>query len=250
MGGYLNNAGANAHTFVNGWFRTGDLGFLDSDGYLFISGRIKEVINRGGEKIAPREVEDVLMGHPAVAQVVAFAVPDDQLGEEVAAAVVLREGTTASPMDLRRFVQEHLAPFKVPRHVVILDEIPRGATGKVQRIGLAEKLGLTGRTPNPSGEREYVAARTPDEEILVELWCEVLRVGQVGVHDAFLDLGGDSILAMMLLARVKARFGVDLSMVDFFDAPTVAEQARLIDSCRLAPQGGETRLGLGPKDLH
>ena len=120
-----------------GWFRTGDQGMLDEDGYLRITGRLKEIINRGGEKISPREVDDVLMDHPAVAQVVTFAMPHDKLGEEVAAAVVLREGMTATERELRDFAAERLADFKVPRKVVFLDEIPKGATGKLQRIGLA-----------------------------------------------------------------------------------------------------------------
>jgi acyl-CoA synthetase (AMP-forming)/AMP-acid ligase II len=140
--GYQNNPKANADAFSNGWFRTGDQGVLDPDGYLFITGRLKEIINRGGEKISPREVDDVLMDHPAVRQVVTFAVPHDKLGEDVAAAVVLREGANATEKELREFAGKRLAPFKVPRTVVFLDEIPKGATGKLQRIGLAQKLGL------------------------------------------------------------------------------------------------------------
>jgi acyl-CoA synthetase (AMP-forming)/AMP-acid ligase II len=140
--GYENNAKANAESFVDGWFRTGDQGVLDAEGYLSITGRIKEIINRGGEKISPREVDEVLMDHPAVAQAVAFAVPHDKLGEDIAAAVVLREGAAATERELRDFCAARLADFKVPRKVLILDEIPKGATGKLQRIGLAAKLGL------------------------------------------------------------------------------------------------------------
>lgn len=141
--GYENNEKANAEAFRNGWFRTGDQGVLDADGYLSLTGRLKEIINRGGEKISPREVDEVLMDHPAVSQVVCFAMPHDKLGEEVAAAVVLRDGAAATEAELRGFVGERLAAFKVPRKVVFLAEIPKGATGKLQRIGLAEKLGLT-----------------------------------------------------------------------------------------------------------
>jgi acyl-CoA synthetase (AMP-forming)/AMP-acid ligase II len=142
--GYENNAEANAACFTKGWFRTGDQGVMDDEGYLSITGRLKEIINRGGEKISPREVDDVLMDHPGVQQVVTFAVPNDKLGEEVAAAVVLREGAAASAQDIRKFARTRLAKFKVPRKIVILDEIPKGATGKLQRIGLARKLGLDG----------------------------------------------------------------------------------------------------------
>ncbi|MGI9202654.1 MAG: AMP-binding enzyme, partial [Woeseiaceae bacterium] len=141
--GYENNPTANAENFVAGWFRTGDQGVMDEDGYLTITGRLKEIINRGGEKISPREVDDILMDHAAVAQVVTFAMPHKSLGEDVAAAIVLKEGETTDEASIRSFASERLASFKVPRIVVILDEIPKGATGKLQRIGLAEKLGLS-----------------------------------------------------------------------------------------------------------
>jgi acyl-CoA synthetase (AMP-forming)/AMP-acid ligase II len=140
--GYASNPKANAEAFANGWFRTGDQGVMDADGYLSLTGRLKEIINRGGEKIAPREVDDVLMEHPAVAQVVTFAMPHKNLGEEVAAAVVLREGQSVTEQELRRFAAVHLAAFKVPHKIVFLPEIPKGATGKLQRIGLAARLGL------------------------------------------------------------------------------------------------------------
>ncbi|MCH7562543.1 MAG: AMP-binding protein [Gemmatimonadetes bacterium] len=139
---YESNPEANASSFTNGWFRTGDQGIMDDEGYLSITGRLKEIINRGGEKISPREVDEVLLDHPAVQQVVTFAMPHEKLGEEVAAAVVLREGVEATEGELRDFAAERLVAYKVPRTVLFLDEIPKGATGKVQRIGLAEKLGL------------------------------------------------------------------------------------------------------------
>jgi len=142
MSGYENNAKANGEAFVNGWFRTGDQGVMDAQGYLTITGRLKEIINRGGEKISPREVDEVLMDHPAVELCVTFAIPHDKLGEDVASAVVLRDGVQASEKDLREFAAKRLADFKVPRKVLILPEIPKGATGKTQRIGLAQKLGL------------------------------------------------------------------------------------------------------------
>ena len=141
--GYRNNPDANAAAFTRGWFRTGDQGVLDRDGYLTITGRLKEIINRGGEKISPREVDEALLQHPAVAQAVTFAMPHDRLGEEVAAAVVLRDGEDSDERAIRKFVGERIAEFKTPRRIVIIDEIPKGATGKVQRIGLARQLGLS-----------------------------------------------------------------------------------------------------------
>jgi acyl-CoA synthetase (AMP-forming)/AMP-acid ligase II len=140
--GYEANDKANAEGFINGWFRTGDQGMFDADGYLSITGRLKEIINRGGEKISPREVDEILLDHPAVDQAVTFALPHEKLGEEVAAAIVLREGKSATEADIREFAATRLASFKVPRKVVFLEEIPKGATGKLQRIGLHEKLGL------------------------------------------------------------------------------------------------------------
>jgi acyl-CoA synthetase (AMP-forming)/AMP-acid ligase II len=140
--GYRNNPQANASAFTNGWFRTGDQGVLDEAGYLRLTGRLKEIINRGGEKISPREVDEVILDHPAVAQVVTFAVPHPKLGEDVAAAVVLKEGQALTERELQQFVGQRLADMKVPRKVLFVAEIPKGATGKLQRIGLAAKLGL------------------------------------------------------------------------------------------------------------
>ncbi len=144
--GYAANPEANATAFTGGWFRTGDQGYLDEQGYLRLTGRLKELINRGGEKISPLEVDEILMAHPAVQQVVTFGMPHDALGEEVAAAVVLREGHGCTERELKAFAAERLADFKLPRRIVFLDEIPKGATGKLQRIGLAAKLGL-GHSP-------------------------------------------------------------------------------------------------------
>ncbi len=140
--GYENNPKANEEGFLNGWFRTGDQGIMDEDGYISITGRLKEIINRGGEKVSPREVDEILMDHAAVAQVVCFGIPHPKLGEEVAAVVVLREGQQATERELQAYVSSRAAEFKVPKKILFMDEIPKGATGKLQRIGLAAKLGL------------------------------------------------------------------------------------------------------------
>jgi acyl-CoA synthetase (AMP-forming)/AMP-acid ligase II len=143
MSGYERNDEANATAFVDGWFRTGDLGSIDSEGYVTLTGRIKEMINRGGEKIGPREVEEVLLDHEGVDQAVVFPAPHRNLGEEVAAAVVLAPGADVGVDELRKFVREHLAAFKVPRRLLIVDEIPKGPTGKPQRLMLASAFGMT-----------------------------------------------------------------------------------------------------------
>ena len=107
-----------------------------------LTGRLKEIINRGGEKVSPKEVDEILMDYPAIAQVVTFGIPHEKLGEEVGAVVVLREGRTATEDQIRDFAKTRLVEFKVPRTIIFLDEIPKGATGKLQRIRLAVKLGL------------------------------------------------------------------------------------------------------------
>jgi len=140
--GYLNNEKANSESFYKGWFLTGDEGIFDEEGYLKISGRIKEIINRGGEKISPKEIDETLMDHESVQQAVAFSVPHEKLGEELSAAVVLKENSDCSEEDLKNYCKNKLAKFKIPKNIIIVDSIPKGPTGKLQRIGLAEKLGI------------------------------------------------------------------------------------------------------------
>jgi acyl-CoA synthetase (AMP-forming)/AMP-acid ligase II len=139
--GYLDDPEANRSAFRHGWFHTGDIGRLDSEGFLFLSGRLKEMISRGGEKIIPQEVDDALAEHPAVAEAAVFAVAHQTLGEDVAAAVVLRAGAAASELELRRFAATRLAAFKVPRRIVFVEALPRTVTGKPQRAVLAEQFG-------------------------------------------------------------------------------------------------------------
>jgi acyl-CoA synthetase (AMP-forming)/AMP-acid ligase II/acyl carrier protein len=228
--GYENNPSANGAAFTDGWFRTGDQGTLDTQGYLYLTGRLKEIINRGGEKISPREVDDVLMDHPDVAQAVTFAIPSARLGEDVGAAVVLREGARAREADLRDFAATRLAEFKVPRIIRLVEEIPKGPTGKLQRIGLAERLGITtSDEPSPAESADYVAPRTPLERKLADLWGAVLKVERPGVNDHFLDLGGDSMLATLLVARIQEELRVEIPIRSLFDAPTVAEQAGVVE---------------------
>lgn len=147
MHGYLANAAANAEAFHGSWFRTGDQGFMDADGYVKVTGRLKEIVNRGGEKIAPLEVDEALLLHPAVAEAYAFGMPHPRLGEDIAAVVVLRPDATLESHALRAFAARRLAGFKVPRTILFRDAIPKGPTGKVQRLSLAQALGLAGQTP-------------------------------------------------------------------------------------------------------
>jgi oxalate---CoA ligase len=227
--GYLDNPEANAAAFTDdGWLRTGDQGAFDEDGYLTITGRLKELINRGGEKIAPREVEEVLLDHDAVAEAIAFAVPHPTLGEDVAAAVVLR--ADADPTELRRFAGRRLGAHKVPRRLVVVDALPRGRTGKLQRRGLAEALGLAGGPAPAAGKASSGSAV---EAALAGLWTAVLGVEGVEPGDDFFVLGGDSLSALELAEHVREVFGVVLtSEVLAGEAATLAGMARFVDASR------------------
>ena len=223
--GYEANPEANAAAFTNGWFRTGDEGSLDEDGYLTLRGRIKEIINRGGEKISPLEIDDALLRHHAVEQAVTFPIADPRLGEEVAAAVVLAPDAPVDERSLQDFVGAQLAPFKVPRRIVVVDEIPKGPTGKIQRIGLAERL-ETGEPVAPGPDRPPFRFLEAD---LVEIWKDVLGRRDVGVSDDFFALGGDSILGAEAVARVRNLVGdPDLPLASIVRAPTPVAMTREI----------------------
>ena len=234
--GYENNPEANQQAFTNGWFRTGDQGYLDPDRYLFLKGRLKEIINRGGEKISPREVDEVLLDHPAVAQVVTFAMPHSQLGEDVGAAVVLYDQVSTTEEEIQEFAAAQLADFKVPRRVIFLEEIPKGPTGKLQRIGLAEKLGL-GTSPLPE-RAAYVAPRTAVEMVLAGIWAEALELEEVGIYDNFFSLGGQSLEATNIVANVQETLQVELPLLALTKMPTIAEMATAL----LQKPGERTRI--------
>ena len=231
MAGYEGGDAVNKESFAGEWFKTGDQGFLDTNGYLFLTGRLKEIINRGGEKIAPLEVDEALMDHPAVEQAVTFGVSNELLGEEVAAAVVLRPQCTATEKEIREFVTKRLADFKVPRQVLILTEIPKGSFGKIQRNGLAKRLGVKRCDQLPlKSEVAYTPPATWEESRLVEIWARVLGLSSVGIHDDFFGLGGDSILATQIVSQVRKLMQVELSPVSLFEMPTVAELARSLQT--------------------
>jgi acyl-CoA synthetase (AMP-forming)/AMP-acid ligase II/thioesterase domain-containing protein/acyl carrier protein len=226
--GYFRNPALTQAAFRDGWFHTGDIGYFDAGQHLFLTGRASEFINRGGEKISPVEVDEVLMGYSAVAEAVTFPMPHDKLGEEVAAAVVLRDGASATEGQLQEFAATRLAAHKVPRCIVFVNRLPVGPTGKVQRSRIREYLtlpagepgGTTGRYAQPRDERERrIAARV----------AEVLRVERVGIHDSFFDLGGDSLKATECTILLRKEFGIEtLNPGVFIYAPTVARLAEII----------------------
>ncbi|TFG62507.1 MAG: AMP-dependent synthetase, partial [Nitrospirales bacterium] len=217
MTGYRHNPLANEQAFTKGWFRTGDQGYVDADGYLFLTGRIKEQINRGGEKIAPLEIDQVLLQHSSIQQAVTFAMPHSTLGEEVAAAVVLGQDARLTEQELRHWLQERLAHFKLPKKVFFLSDIPKGPTGKIQRRVLAEQL-LGSLAPSAKGHSEKL------EDLLVSLFQRHLEIDQIGKDDNFFILGGDSIRATQIANRLQnltPSFSIDV--VTIFQYPTVAE---------------------------
>jgi acyl-CoA synthetase (AMP-forming)/AMP-acid ligase II/thioesterase domain-containing protein/acyl carrier protein len=233
MRGYGNNPDANALAYVKGWFRTGDQGYLDQECFLTITGRLKEIINRGGEKISPREIDEVLLDHPNVAQAVTFGLPDPKLGEDVAAAIVLREGANATEWEIQQFVARRLADYKIPRRIVFLKEIPKGPTGKIQRIGLAARLGFVEsvHAPVPEAEAEYKAPSTPLEEKVARIWSRVLGVGRIGVNDNFFELGGDSIQARVIVSELSKALQIrSIPLAIFLHAPTIEKMAYMLDA--------------------
>jgi acyl-CoA synthetase (AMP-forming)/AMP-acid ligase II/acyl carrier protein len=226
---YENNPQANQTSFIDGWLRTGDIGHFDNDGYLFVTGRIKEMINRGGEKISPREIDEVLLAHPAVAAAVTFAMPDTRLGEEVAVAIELRGGMSITELDLIQFASDRLVDFKVPRRIVILDKIPTSPVGKPQRITLAKTLGLDSpQSITPSLISDNTAPQTKIEQSVAEIWKQVLNYPNITRGDNFLQLGGDSVLASQAMARIRDQLAVEVPVWVFFQSPTLASMAEFI----------------------
>ncbi len=227
--GYENNPEANAVAFTSGWFRTGDQGYLDSEGYLFVTGRLKEIINRGGEKISPAEVDNVLLSLSEVEQAVAFPVAHPTLGEDIVAAVVLQRNASVAEEGIRKFIAARLARFKVPQRVLILDEIPKGPTGKLQRSLLACQLGLLPcENGRPKSASIYVAPRETVEHQLVEIWQGILQVQPIGVDQNFFELGGDSLLAMQMMLRVEESFGMKVPLALLLENPTIGRLAKAI----------------------
>ena len=203
--GYEADAAANAAAFVDGWFLTGDLGHLDADGDLFLTGRAKELINRGGEKIAPQEIDEALARHPAVQQAAAFGVPHPRLGESVAAAVVLRPGAAADEAALQAFTARSLADFKVPSQILFLEDLPRCPVGKVRRRELADLAAH--RTPTVA----HAQPTNPLEAALAELCAAELDIESIGLDDDFAAAGGDSLSSVRLILATEALVGMTIA---------------------------------------
>jgi acyl carrier protein len=229
--GYDNDAAATAAAFRNNWFRTGDLGYLDAEGYLFIVGRIKEIIHKGGQKVAPAEVEGALLSHLDVIDAAVFPVPHGRLGADVAAAVVLRQDAKVSAQRLRDFTRERLAGFKVPGLIHIVPAIPKGGGGKIKRGELAAAFSKTQAAADKRGG-EMVSPRSELECQLAGIWANLLDIEQVGVDQDLFAFGVDSLAMTQMILRLEERFGVDFSFEDIFNAPTVAALALRIEASK------------------
>ncbi|WP_460451727.1 AMP-binding protein [Alsobacter sp. SYSU BS001988] len=225
--GYLNDPDANRASFVDGWFRTGDIGSLDHDGYLTLHGRIKEVINRGGEKISPREIDDLLLTHPAVHEAAAFAVPHARLGEDVAAAVVLAPGCQAHSTELRRFLLKNLTAYKAPRQIFIVKALPKGKTGKIQRSSLTEMFGGQDKadpSPAPPDGSDPMSLETE----LLGVWRRLLRKETLTIDDDFFDSGGDSLLALEMLTEIDWILDPNHASAFLLEGPTIRKFSKML----------------------
>lgn len=216
------------------WFLTGDEGSLDHDGVLRLTGRLKEMINRGGEKVIPREVDEVLGEHPSVEQALCFAVPHPTLGEDVVAAVVLKTGLHASEDELRAHCLTSLLPHQVPSRILMVDGLPKGPTGKLQRIGLAERLSNLLAPPEEPLEGEV-------EELVGEIFAAVLDVALPSRDSNFFALGGDSLTGQLVISRLNSQLPLDLPAALLFRCPTprilAAELEERIDRALASLEG-------------
>lgn len=233
--GYVGDPQATASFQHAGWFHTGDLGYLDPDGNLFLKGRLKEIVNRGGEKVSPDEVEHVLIQHPAIREAAVFGIPNLALGEDLAAAVVVCDPTITA-RTLRIFVAEALTSQKVPGKILIVDKLPRTATGKLQRSALPRLLGLIDVGDNQHQARlplapASVAPRSSVEQQLAEIWTSTLGIADISIHDDFFDaLGGTSLQGAQLVINVGKAFSLTLPVSSLLEAPTIAEMATLMSN--------------------
>jgi oxalate---CoA ligase len=219
--GYLDSNGHLQELCTDGWFHTGDLGWIDPDGFLTLTGRSKDIINRGGEKVAPAEVEAAMLTHPDVTEAVVFGVPHQRLGEDVGAAAVLRPGSVLTTSQLRGHLEARLERFKIPRRIQQLDALPRGPSGKLDRKAAAQQY------PKLTIDRP-VEIETAFEHEIMRLWGRLLDLQNVGPNDDFIELGGDSLIAMQMRRELEALLGLSISDQVLLGATTPRQLANAI----------------------
>ena len=241
MGGYDNNPEANASSFINGWFKSGDMGYIDGDGYLFITGRKKELINKGGEKISPYEIEKALATHSAVIDSAAFPIASDTMGEEVCMAVIPASGSQVTPEELRGYLSDRLSFHKVPSYIFLVDEIPKsGPIKKVQRSTLHKSFEKKIKEMKETRAQTATLSRefsNETERQLAGIWAEMLG-WQPAANDDFFALGGDSLKVVRVFTAIENTFGVKLSINTIFRAPTIQGMASIIISNQNAMKDG------------
>lgn len=229
MQGYANLDNTAQYFDAENYFITGDQGYLDEDGFLFITGRIKDLINRGGVKISPYEVENIFYQHPAVDEVVVFAAPHSTLGEVPLAAVVIEKGCNLSTDELKSFVKDKLTWFKIPIKIFFLEQIPKNPTGKVQRQKLFQLIAAEFAMPTETELTVDKATSTiAAEEILTEIWCRLLDCETIHCDDNFFDLGGDSLLAMELFTEIEQCFNISLAADTLVEYDTIEKLGKLL----------------------
>ncbi len=249
MKGYHRDPEATAGVLAaGGWLRTGDLGWRDADGFFFITGRAKEIIIKGGENIAPREIDEALLSHPAVAEAAAVGIRDAHLGEDIAACVVLKHGQSCSAHELMNWCELKIGRLKTPSRIVFPTELPYGPTGKVLRHAIVKLLQRAPQDRDPGTATAFAHA----EALVLEAWRDCLRC-DIQPDDNFFALGGHSLAAMAVLARLRRSAGVSLPLGFMFEHPTVAAQAAAIitlaegrDALVVPPRDRSARCPLSP----
>lgn len=237
MPGYIDGSEEGRAALQEDWFRTGDIGQVDADGFLTLVGRVKEVINRGGEKISPYEIESALLVHPSVSEAAVFPVPHPRLGENVAASVVLKPEHTINADELRGFLSDHIASFKVPQHIDIVSSLPKGHTGKILRTQLAQAA--------RSGSRKVDPPENPLEFQILEIWRRLLDRSDIGVNDNFFEAGGDSLLATEMICDVEAAIGRSVPHSAIVPIFSIRQIATMIAQDRSAEDLPITKIKLG-----
>ena len=222
----------------DGWLATGDLGTVDSDGFLTIAGRSKEIINRGGEKISPYDVEKALLQHPAVCEAAAFAVPHLRLGENVGAAVTLHPGAEATSGELIDFIYDRLAPFQMPRHIHLVESLPVGATGTISRPALSALFAHQRRSKAPPD--------APLELQIAEIWRRLLKLEEIGLDDDFFEVGGDSLQATEMLLELEEITRCRIAPSEVRAQLTIRQLSETLCKAAAAKEEVMTRVKAGP----
>ena len=239
-GGYINRLVGTTSEEDNknvrdGWFYTGDLGYLDEDGCFYYTGRVDDRINRGGKKVYAGDVEAMLLTCLEIKQAVVFGIPDTVYGQTIGAVVVLEDDATRTPESIQQFLAKHIVGFKIPDKIIIADALPLNRFRKVKRKTLAAHYGLENifeqklMLARTTVETEYVASETETEQKLIAIWSDLLKLPQVDVDDNFFELGGDSLFVIQLLAQIKSQLKRELSANVLFDAPTIKQLALILD---------------------